>query len=504
MKGIMIQGTSSDSGKSFIATAFCRIFSNMGRSVCPFKSQNMSNNSYVTSGGFEIGRAQGVQAEAARVEAQTFMNPILLKPRQDTLSEIVLMGQVFGTPCDRNYYRNFTMGIGLNTLRSALARIDSDFEMIVAEGAGSPAEINLNQSEIVNMRVASEANIPVILVTDVDRGGSIASIVGTLELLGEDRKRVKGIIFNKFRGDPALFRDAVEWTEKHTGIKVLGVVPWADDLVIEGEDVLSVNWARKTGESEEADAVTIGVVKLPRISNHTDIEAFRFELGVNVIEIDSPSKISLLDAVILPGTKSTILDMQYLKDTGIADSIEDFCRCGGHVFGICGGYQMMGRKLHDPHRLDNEEITEAEGLNLLPVETIFEGEKTTRRKNGRTIHPAIAGGPAMSGYEIHFGRTVPSEHDEGFYPLFELNGENDGLADGEIRIAGTYLHNVFHNDAFRGIWLNKVRSAKGMDMRAPFDSAEAKEKAYERLAELVSQSLDMEYILRELLGEKCE
>ena len=308
MKGVMVQGTSSDSGKSFIATALCRIFSDMGYNVCPFKSQNMSNNSYVTADGLEMGRAQGVQAEAARVEPQAFMNPILLKPRKDTSSEIVLLGKVCDAPCDKNYYKDFTMGKGIETVREALSIIDKNFDLMVCEGAGSPAEINLNAGEIANMRVAREADVPVILVTDVDRGGSLASVVGTLELLGEDRKRVKGIIFNKFRGDISLFQDAVEWTEKHTGVKVVGVMPWLTDIIIEGEDILSLNW--NSGSGDCAEKLRVGVVKFPRVSNHTDIEAFRFEPDVEIVELSSPAQLPRIDAVVLPGTKSTVLDMK--------------------------------------------------------------------------------------------------------------------------------------------------------------------------------------------------
>lgn len=497
MKGIMIQGTSSDSGKSFIATAFCRIFSNMGLSVCPFKSQNMSNNSYVTPDGYEIGRAQGVQAEAARVEAETFMNPILLKPRGDTSSEIVLMGKVHDTPCDRDYYRSFTMSVGLETLRSALSLIDQRFDMVVAEGAGSPAEINLSQAEIANMRVAREADIPVILVTDVDRGGSLASVVGTLELLGADRDRVKGIIFNKFRGDPELFRGAMEWTEQYTGVKVLGVVPWINGLVIEGEDVLSINW---TDSPDAERALTIGAVRLPRISNHTDLEAFRFEPDVKIVEIDSPSKIAGLDAIIIPGTKSTVSDLQYLTESGLATAIRMFSERGGHVFGICGGYQMMGRRIADPEHIDGPTVTEIAGLALLPLETVFEGEKTTARKSGRAVHPAITLDCPVSGYEIHFGRMRWNTDASGFSPLFELGGASDGAADKDIRTAGTYLHHVFHSDSFRSAWLNKIRESKGLAPRPAFDSARAKEDAYERLADVVSRSIDMEYVTQALLG----
>lgn len=470
----------------------------MGRSVCPFKSQNMSNNSYITSDGLEMGRAQGVQAEAARVEADVFMNPVLLKPRQDALSEIVLLGKVFNAPCDRDYYRKFTMGPGLEALRSALTHIGGNFEMIIAEGAGSPAEINLNSAEIVNMRVAREADLPVILVTDVDRGGSLASVVGTLALLGADKERVKGIIFNKFRGDIELFQDAVRWIEEYTGVKVLGVVPWINGLIIEGEDVLSINWRGSVpGENE----LTIGVVKLPRISNHTDMEAFCFEPGVTVVEINSPSKIQYLDAIILPGTKSTIADMRYLAESGIAAGIKKFQARGGFVFGICGGYQMMGREILDPQRLDDEHTGEIAGLGLLPVTTVFGGEKTTLRKSGHAIHPGLAKGIFVQGYEIHYGRTCSCEDAEGFHPLFELEGAPDGSADRDLKTAGTYLHNVFHNDVFRGEWLNRVRKAKGLPARDAFNTAEARERAYERLAEVVSQSIDMKYVMEELLGE---
>lgn len=333
MKGIMVQGTSSDSGKSFIVTALCRVFSDMGYSVCPFKSQNMSNNSYVTADGREMGRAQGVQAEAARVEPQVFMNPILLKPRKDTSSEIVLNGKVFDAPCDKNYYRTFTLGKGLETMREALAHIGKNFDLIIAEGAGSPAEINLNSAEIVNMRVAREADIPVILVTDVDRGGAIASVVGTLELLGEDRNRVKGVIFNKFRGDISLFQDAVRLTEEKTGVKVIGVMPWLSDIIIEGEDVMSINWNKKT-ESGSCGTLNIGVVKFPRVSNHTDLEAFCFEPDVRIIETDASTHFGDLDAIILPGTKSTVLDMKYLEESGLADKIRKFSAQGGTVYGL--------------------------------------------------------------------------------------------------------------------------------------------------------------------------
>lgn len=494
-RGIMIQGTSSDAGKSFIATAFCRIFSNMGYKVCPFKSQNMSNNSCVTKNGLEMGRAQGVQAEAARVDPEVYMNPILLKPRKDTSSEIVLMGRVYDAPCDKNYYRFFTMGKGIETVREALSLIDEKYDVMVCEGAGSPAEVNLNSAEIVNMRVANEADIPVLLVADVDRGGAIASVVGTLELLGRDRERVKGVIFNKFRGDISLFTDAVKFTEEKTGIKVVGVMPWLEDAIIEGEDILSINWHRGAPGCRDSEKIRIGVVKFPRVSNHTDIEAFRFEADVDITDISSPSKLSGLDAVLLPGTKSTVLDMKYLLDTGLADAIRNFCREGGTVYGLCGGYQMLGEKIDDGFFRDNESIPEIEGLGLLPAVTVFGDKKTTVRSSGHTLHPSFAESIPVEGYQIHFGETRMTGSREGFAPLFELDGECDGIADSELRVAGSYLHNAFHNDKFRSAWLNMLRRRRGLPERPPVSTFDAKEEAYDALAAETIKNLDVDYVV---------
>ncbi|MEG1641862.1 MAG: cobyric acid synthase [Synergistaceae bacterium] len=497
MKGLMIQGTSSDSGKSFIVTALCRLFSDMGYNVCPFKSQNMSNNSCVTVDGKEMGRAQGVQAEAARHEPEVYMNPILLKPRKDTSSEIVLLGKVWDAPCDKNYYRSFTMTKGLEVLRSTLKYIENNFDLIISEGAGSPAEINLNKGEIVNMRVANEADIPVVLITDVDRGGSLASIVGTLELLEENKSRVKGIIFNKFRGDISLFTDAVEWLEKKTGVKVLGVMPYLKDIVIEAEDVMSINWDKK--ENNITEKITIGVVKFPRVSNHTDIEAFRFENDVKIEKIDNATSFDTLDAIILPGTKSSVLDMKYLTDTGLAEKIKNFASKGGIVYGICGGYQMMGEKIDDNNLKDNESIKEINGLGLLPVTTTFENEKTTIRSDGKTIHPYFENNIDVKGYEIHFGKTVFTKNKGKYKALLEINGKEDGASNENFTLAGSYLHNIFHNDTFRNKWLNKIRKAKGIEEQKVVDSTAAKERAYDILAEELKKNIDIDYLTKEIM-----
>jgi adenosylcobyric acid synthase len=491
MKGIMIQGTSSDAGKSFLVTALCRIFSDNGLKTCPFKSQNMSNNSYVTFDGYEIGRAQGVQAEAAREEPSVYMNPILLKPKKDTQSEIVLLGKVFETQEGKDYYKSFTMNEGIQAVRKSLEYIENNYDAIVIEGAGSPVEMNLNDREIVNMRVACEADVPVLLVTDIDRGGSFGSIVGTLELLGEDKKRVKGIIFNKFRGDFSLFEDGVKFIEEYTGIKVVGVMPFLKDVQIENEDNLSTDYYFTSSDKEK---IIIGVVNMPFVSNNTDIEIFRYENDVEIKAIDRFTDISLFDAVIIPGTKSTMEDMRYLHTAGIGSRIKEFYKSGGYVFGICGGYQMLGKKISDDIGIDSYNLTEIEGLSLLPVETYFKNEKTVKRVSGTVTHPAFPG-CKVSGYEIHLGVTnQTANHD--FLPLVKIDDYMDGLADLNFRVAGTYLHNIFHNDEFRNDWLNMIRKSKGYPERTAVNTNCVKEDGYAALAKEVSQHLDIEYIMQ--------
>ena len=500
MKGIMIQGTSSDAGKSFLVTGLCRLLADRGVRVCPFKSQNMSNNSCVTWDGMEVSRAQAVQAEAARLRPETFMNPILLKPRRDTCSEIVLEGRVFEAPADRDYYRTFTMTHGLPAVRRALRHIAGHFDAVVIEGAGSPAEVNLNETEIVNMRIAREADVPVLLVTDVDRGGSLASVVGTLELLGADRKRVKGVIFNKFRGDPALFAPAVEWLEARTGVRVIGVMPWVEGASIAGEDSLGLRWG-----PGGRGALSIGVVRFPGISNFTDLDPFEYEPDVDLVGLDPGTPLKMLrslDAVILPGSKNSMRDMSWLREMGLAEALRAFADAGGFVLGLCGGYQMMGRRLEDPDLRENSELRGIDGLGLLPIVTEFRaGVKTTVCVSG-ALNPKLNPNPnhaeapiPVEGYEIHFGRTVPDAEAPG-EPLFILaDGRPEGLGAEGLRIAGTYLHGVFENDRFRGLWLNALRRARGLEERPAVDTAARKEQAYDALAAAVERHLDVNGIL---------
>lgn len=485
MKGIMIQGCTSDAGKSYVATALCRILAKEGYKVCPFKSQNMANNSYVTWDGGEIGRAQGVQAEAAGIRAETYMNPILLKPQKGLGAEVVLFGEVLHS-MPSGAYKEFAVHEGMEAVRKSLARIGKEYDTIVIEGAGSCAEVNLNDREIVNMRIAREADVPVLLVVDVNRGGSFASVVGTLELLGEDRKRIKGIIFNQFRGNVNLFQDGVCWIENYTGVKVVGVLPHLEDTVIEGEDSLSINFLRN-GTQEQG--VSIGVVRLPYLSNHTDLEIFRYEPDVSVCFVQPSDPLDRFDALIIPGTKSTIGDLTYLESTGLADRLRQY---PGFVFGICGGYQMMGQTLLDEDGVDCEPGCKKMGLGLLPLETSFQKGKQVGAVMAKGIHPMTAGMTA-AGYEIHLGRSTLAANTAS--PLWSIDGRCDGAATADLKHAGSYLHNIFHNDAFRTMWLNQIRTEKGLAMRSVVHTEDAKEAEYDKLERHVRQYLDVEYIL---------
>ncbi|MEG1496020.1 MAG: cobyric acid synthase [Clostridiales bacterium] len=486
MKGIMIQGCTSDAGKSYVTTALCRIFKDMGYKTCPYKSQNMSNNSYVTWDGCEIGRAQGVQAEAAGVRPETYMNPILLKPQKDCGSEVVLFGKVYKTLSGKEYHDSFTMNEGLKAAREGLKIIEEKFDVIVIEGAGSPAEVNLNDREIVNMRIANEADVPVLLVVDINRGGSFASVVGTLELVGKDRSRIKGIIFNQFRGDLSLFEDGVKWIEEYTGIKVVGVLPYFKDIQIEGEDSLSIKFQHNSGSK---DAVELGIVRMPYISNHTDMEIFQYEDDVNISFVDEFSSLDKYDAIIIPGTKSTIGDLEYLEQRGVAAKLKAF---KGTIFGICGGYQIMGETLIDENGIDFKPGYKKEGLGILPLTTYFQKQKEVGQVTAKGIHPAVKDIEVL-GYEIHLGRTDKTNDD--ILPLWEIDGHWDGVATKDFRCAGSYLHNIFHNDNFRTIWLNQIRAKKSLPQREAVDTVAFKEEQYRKLGEYAKEYLDMDYIM---------
>lgn len=494
MRGVMIQGTASDVGKSMIVTALCRLFANEGIKTAPFKSQNMSNNSYVTHDGFEIGRAQGIQAEAAKTEADVRMNPILLKPRSDQESEVVLLGKAVKTLSGKGYRDTF-YETGIEVIKTALGQLAEEYDVIVMEGAGSPVEMNLKDRELVNMKVAELADVPVFLAADIDRGGVFASIVGTLALFTEEeRKRVKGILINKFRGDRSLFTDGVKWIEEATGIPVLGVLPYLHNHMIDSEDSLSINEFRNKKKNGELD---LAVIQLPYASNISDIEPFFFEEDVCLRFVRNASEFGNPDAVIIPGTKSTIRDLQFLKDAGLFEKITEFARSGGFVTGICGGYQMLGAKLVDEEGSDTGVASYVEtGLGLIQSVTYFKKEKQTIRVKG-TCHPQTQlGSDAVEGYEIHLGETVMLDGAEK-RPLFLFDEEREeGYCSKEGRIIGTYLHHLFHNDGWRHNWLNQVRRSAGLPEQEKVDVGALKDQRYDRLAQEMGAYLDWDKIVK--------
>lgn len=500
MKGIMIQGTSSDAGKSFITTALCAIFKERGNRVAPFKSQNMSNNSYVTKDGKEIGRAQGIQAEAAQVEAMVEMNPILLKPQSERGAEVVLRGERY-RPFDGRAYREQFYEKGLEVVEQSLKTLSEQFDVLVMEGAGSPVEINLNDRELVNMKIAEMADVPVLLVADIERGGVFASIVGTLQLLSEEeRKRVKGIIINKFRGDLSLFEDGRKWLESYTGIKVVGVIPYYEGHMVDSEDSLSMTSRFKERKGKVID---LAVIKLPYISNYTDIEPFLFEEDVSIRLVHHADEFGSPDALILPGTKSTIHDLKALQKSRLDKVIQAYVQNGGTMVGICGGYQMMCEALMDESGLDTGKVGYKEaGLNLIRATTTFTGTKKTVRNEG-IIHQE-SGFPSLhvKGYEIHLG--VTHVHDESASPFLVVEGGVEGISLDGGRILGTYFHHLFENDEFRHAWLTRLREQKQLPKREVVWLKKEKANQYTKLANYMKKYLDIDYIetIMEEWGEK--
>ena len=499
MKGIMIQGTASDVGKSLIVTALCRMFANDGVKVVPFKSQNMSNNSYVTKDGKEIGRAQGIQAEAAKIEATVWMNPILLKPRSNQDSEIVYLGKSLKTLSGRGYRDSFYEK-GLDVIKKSLEHLSSEYELVVIEGAGSPVEINLKDRELVNMKVAELADVPVILAADIDRGGVFASIVGTLELLEpEERQRVAGIIINKFRGDISLFEDGIHWLEKKTGIPVLGVLPYVENHMIDGEDSLSLN---NQFSSRKKGNLDIAVIQLPFVSNYSDLEPFLYNEDVSIRWVQHASEFGNPDAVIIPGTKSTIHDLNTLRDRQLDILIQKHIEHGGYVVGICGGYQILGEEIIDEMGSDtgipNKSVA---GLGWIPGRTTFYDEKETVRVAG-VYHEntGLITNGKLEGYEIHLGKTVL--HQQGCSFLVLENGKEEGYYGKNGQIIGTYLHHLFHNDEWRNHWLNMIRKSKGLHSKETIYISEYKDKRYDEIAGNMRAHLNFER-LNDIIHKWC-
>ena len=535
-KVLMVQGTASDAGKSVLVAALCRIFLQDGFRVAPFKAQNMSNNSYVTPDGGEIGRAQAVQAEAAGIEPTVEMNPVLLKPEADNRSQVVVLGKLLRSVEASAY---FQMNHPLwQVVSQSLDKLRSQYEVVVIEGAGSPAEINLKQTEIVNMRVARYADAPVLLVGDIERGGVFASLVGTLELLEpEERACVKAFVINKFRGDIAILEPGLRWLEDRTGIPVAGVIPYFRDIQIAEEDSV----ARKPhGKAEGSALLDIAVVCLPHISNFDDFDPLEPEAGVALRYIHTVDDLGAPDMVILPGTKNTVADLEWLREKGIASRIQSLGRDGAVVMGICGGYQMLGARILDPELVESPQ-GETEGLSLLAVTTVFAATKETHRVKGEVLEaPGIlhgARGLPIEGYEIHMGRTFldPKQHtgalegptsqkspsntrgnttqesqdsttftrDQSPFYIQERSGNRREQPDGTIdrggRILGTYIHGLFHNAGLRRTVLRSLAQGKAVTLPAADDlrgqaSLQSRDEEYDKLAALVRSSLNMDLI----------
>lgn len=477
MRGIMIQGTASDVGKSMICTAFCRIFSDQGLKVAPFKSQNMSNNSYVTVWGEEIGRAQGVQAEAARTLATVNMNPILLKPESDRKSQVVLFGKKLETMDGMDYRAQFYEK-GLAAIDLALANLAHDFTHLVIEGAGSPAEVNLNDRELVNMAVAKRADVPVILVADIERGGVFASIVGTLALMPEP-ERVKGLIINKFRGDVRLFEDGIRFLESYTGIPVLGVIPHLPSHEIEQEDSLGVRAVQQVSKVE--NAIQLVVCRHPYISNFTDIEPFLNEPDVTVRWAETVDEIGCPDILLLPGTKSTIADLRYWKKLGLGNKLQALQE-GTWIVGLCGGFQMFAETLSDPEGYDGMKAENEAGLGLVSnMRVSFEKQKVVQRNSG--IVKFADREVQVTGYEIHHGTVTESD-----YPLINSGSFGEGYF--HKGLLGTHLHGFFRDLHCRSAFLAPIRKRKNL----PEPSPETVDDPFDRWAKHVKGHLDWQKV----------
>ncbi len=501
-KTIMVQGTGSSVGKSLLVTALCRILRQDGHDVAPFKAQNMSLNSHVTPGGAEIGRSQAVQAEAAGVLPVGEMNPILLKPEMDYRSQLVVMGRPVGVLESRNFNRRKD---GLwEVVASSLDSLRSQFDVVVIEGAGSPAEINLRRGDIVNMEVALYAGAPVLLAADIDKGGVFASVYGTVLLLApEERELLRGVIINKFRGDVSILKPGLRQLEDLTGVPVTGVVPYFRDIYIPEEDSPATQNSLE-GPTDKT-LIDIAVLALPHIANFDDFDSFKREVGVSLRYVRTLDELGEPDLLIIPGTKTTVADLKHLRETGIAARLPYLAGHGIAIIGICGGYQMMGRLIRDPLRVESDQ-ERVPGLGLLPVVTEFFPRKRTHLVSGSVLAGTglLQGSEGLSfdGYEIHMGDTVADRSDAGATPepalrLMRRSGREIDVGDGHTSpegwVIGTYVHGLFHNEELRRGILKQVAVRKGVTLQFGEDTF-SQSREYDKLADLVRHSLDMDAV----------
>lgn len=492
-KAIMIQGTMSNVGKSLLTAGLCRVLWQDGYRVAPFKSQNMALNSYLTPEGLEMGRAQVVQAEACGRLPDVRMNPILLKPVTDMGSQVIVCGEVIGTMKAREYFAQKRSLIP--TITAAYASLASECDVVVIEGAGSPAELNLKADDIVNMGMAKLADASVLLVGDIDRGGVFAQLIGTVSLLEpEEQQRIFGLIINKFRGDRSLLTDGIRILEEKSGKPVLGVLPFLE-VDIEEEDSL----ADRLNHSECAAPFDVAVIRLPKLSNFTDFHALSATDGFSVRYVTKPDQLGSPDLIVLPGTKSTIADLCWLRETGLEAAIQKRAAAGTLILGICGGYQLLGERIDDPDHTESSENS-VRGMGLLPIKTVFSPEKQRRLVEGQVGFSkgawSFLEGAHMTGYEIHMGISHPNDNEGGWISLA------DGSVVGCVRenVAGCYLHGFFDSEEIRKKLQKMLAERHGIspEMLGSFDFAAYKEQQYNKLADAVRESLDMEAIYAQL------
>lgn len=507
-KKIMIQGTMSNSGKSFVAAALCRIFKQDGYSVAPFKSQNMALNSYITKDGLEIGRAQAMQAEAAGIAPTVDMNPILLKPTSQMGSQVIVNGEVFGNLRAMDYYRRKTEFIP--AVREAFERLESQFDAIVLEGAGSPAEINLRENDIVNMGLAEMLDAPVLLAGDIDRGGVFAQLYGTAALLTEaERRRIRAFVINKFRGDKEILKPGLAMLYERIQIPFAGVIPYMD-VDVDDEDSLSERLTGKYGSGPLLDRsgheafAKVTVVKLPRISNFTDFNSLERLPGIALSYVSRPEELTGSDLIIIPGTKNTMGDLKWIRQNGLEAVITRMAGKGTPVIGVCGGFQMLGMSLDDPYGV--EEGGTMRGMELLSIRTIFAEKKTRTRVTG-TARFSEDGEPVkISGYEIHMGETI-RDGGRNFSEICCSDGTGGHTADTKEdgcvykNVFGTYVHGVFDTEEMQTAVRNFLAKQKGVrpeeyESGATFSMAKYKEEQYDKMAKIIRENLDMDMIYR--------
>ncbi len=487
-KAIVILGTMSSAGKSLIVTGLCRIFARKGIRVAPFKAQNMSNNAAVCKDGGEIGRAQYLQAIACKIEPTVDMNPVLLKPEGNSKSQIIIRGKVWNSLNAKDYYerKRYLWDVVVESLE----KLKSEHELVIVEGAGSPVELNLKQNDIVNMAIAKYLDAPTYIVGDIDRGGIFAQLLGTYWLLEEEEKKlVKGFIVNKFRGDINLFNDGVNIIQEKSGVPVVGIVPYVNDLILPEEDAATIEDFAKSADKK----IDICVIFYPHISNFDDFDALKMQKEVNLRFVRNIEEFGTPDLVILPGSKNTISDLIWVRKTGFENILKKYVQDGGRLIGVCGGYQMLGKKIHDPQKMESDTET-IDGLGFLNTVTVLRTNKTTRQITAKMVKDiGFFTDETLEGYEIHLGQTEFLDANHGIFKIIVGNQViTDGAFNDGFKVWGTYIHGIFNNDGFRNSFLKTL----GIEISG-LSYKESLNKSIDKLADVMEESIDVQKIMED-------